>query len=181
MTIEAAVLTGGMSRRMGVDKATLLVDGVPQAERIVSSLTAFGIPVTTLGRVPTPGASFLADSEEGGGPVAALGRFRPSSDLVFVASCDLPLFDAALVPLLASFIGDLEAAVPMVDGWRQPLCGLYQASVFGSMRDSSCAMDWLDGLSCRVVGEEELLAAGIDPRSVNGANTREELDEALGT
>lgn len=184
MTIEGVLLTGGESRRMGKDKALLPIDGVPQAERIVQGLASIGIQTTTLGREPTPGARFLPDSEEFAGPIAALARFRPTAELVFVASCDLPRFDPALVPFLASRIGDRDAAAPIAEEWRQPLCALYRASAMEVLKDldqtgGRCAMKWLDRLSIREVGPEEFVEAGLDPLIALGANTPEELERAL--
>lgn len=169
---------------MGSDKARLPIDGVPQAERIVRQLSAAGLSVTTLGREPVTGADFLPDEEEHAGPIAALARFRPSQPLVFVASCDLPRFDAGLVGVLAERLGEHDAAVPVAEGWRQPLCALYRATAFDGLPklvagDARCAMKWLDRLSVREVQPEELSAAGIDPAVALGANTPEELERAL--
>jgi molybdopterin-guanine dinucleotide biosynthesis protein A len=179
--IEAAILTGGKSRRMGVDKAKLLVDGEPQAERIVRLLTQLGVPVTTLGREPTAGAGFLPDPEEFAGPISALRRFRPAAEMVFVASCDLPRFDNRLVDLLASKIGDKQAAVPLIDGWKQPLCALYQASAFAALQelDGQCAMSWLDRLQVVLVTEQDFAEAGLSSNVTRGANTPEELEQVL--
>ncbi len=166
---------------MGRDKATLPIDGVPQAERIVQQLAAANIRVTTLGRQPTPGAAFLADEEVQEGPLAALARFQPKAPWVFVASCDLPLFDAGLVGLLAQTIGVRQAAVPVVGGWRQPLCALYDASAWQTLSHigGSCAMKWLDTLDARLVTEAEMRQHGLNPAIATGANTPEELGQAL--
>jgi molybdopterin-guanine dinucleotide biosynthesis protein A len=179
MGMEAVILTGGGSRRMGRDKATLPIDGKAQAQRIVDALRSEGIAVTTLGREPTPGATFIADQEEFAGPIAALSRFEPREDTVFVASCDLPRFDPRLVRLLADcFEGD--ACVPMSDGFRQPLCALYGKSAFAELalmaeEGLRCPTKWLDRLKLRLVPEEELIRLGGDPNWTRGANTPEEL------
>ena len=179
--IEAVVLTGGKSRRMGVDKARLFVDGEPQAERMVRLLSERGLPVTTLGREPTAGAAFIPDPEEFPGPITALKRFQPKKPWVFVSSCDLPRFDAALIDLLKERIGSQAAAVPVVDGWRQPLCALYRADAFATLRglEGQCAMSWIDALDVVYVSEEELLRAGLSPNVTRGANTPEELEQVL--
>ncbi|MEZ0325696.1 MAG: molybdenum cofactor guanylyltransferase [Fimbriimonas sp.] len=179
MGIEAVILTGGGSRRMGRDKATLPIDGKAQAQRIVDSLRAEGIAVTTLGREPTPGAAFIADQEEFAGPIAALSCFEPREDKVFVGSCDLPRFDPRLVRLLAEcFEGD--ACVPVSDGFRQPLCALYASLAFGELQAMTeeglrCPTKWLDRLKVRLVLEEELIRLGGNPDWTRGANTPEEL------
>lgn len=115
---------------MGEDKTGILIDGVPQAQRIADALGAVGLPVTVLGREPIPGHAFLRDANEFAGPLSALAQFAPSADAVFVCSCDLPLFDARIASTLAERLGDRDASVPQVNGFRQPLCALYRAKAF---------------------------------------------------
>jgi len=182
MTLEAVVLTGGRSRRMGQDKASLSIEGVPQARRIVNQLASHGLAVTILGREPIEGAAFLKDKEEFGGPIAALAAFTPTTDAVFVTSCDLPNFDVALIDLLSQKIGTAEACAPVTDGFRQPLCALYKREAFDKLAslEDQCAMSWLNALDTQLVSEDELRSAGIDPASTRGANTPEEFAEAVG-
>lgn len=178
--VEAVLLTGGRSVRMGRDKAAIPLGDETQAERIVRLLTEAGIGTTVLGKEPVRGASFLGDDETVRGPLEALRRFRPSEPSVFVLSCDLPLFDARLVTVLQDRLGDADAAIPFVDGFRQPLVGLYQSVVFDAIPDATCPMDWLDRLSVRYIDESELEAAGVHPDSTRGANTPEELTRLVG-
>jgi molybdopterin-guanine dinucleotide biosynthesis protein A len=169
---------------MGRDKATLPIDGVPQATRIVRALRAHGLAVTVLGREAVEGAAFLPDAEDLAGPAAALARFTPTADAVFVASCDLPLFDPRLVDLLADRLGEAQAVAPVVETWRQPLCALYRAEAFATLQavvaeGFRCPMRWLDRLEPVLLDEAVLQEAGIDPRATLGANTPEELADAL--
>lgn len=168
--MEAVILTGGASRRMGSDKATLLVKGQPMAVRIAHELLGAGLPVTVLGREPLPGCAFIEDAEEYQGPLSALRRFVPSEDVVFVASCDMPLFRAEVVTQLQSALGKREAALPILDDRRQPLCGLYRASAFDKMLDLSSQrmIDWIALLNVADVT--------IRPENlVRSCNTPEEL------
>jgi molybdopterin-guanine dinucleotide biosynthesis protein A len=166
---------------MGRDKAELPVEGVPQAQRIAHILTAEGIKVTVLGRRPVPGADFLPDAEEFAGPLRALAHFRPTSPYVFVASCDLPRFDPRLVQVLREKIGSADAAVPVVDGFRQPLCALYRGAAFDRLEriEDACAMAWLEAIQTRLVDEDELALAGLGPSVARGANTPEEFERAI--
>lgn len=178
------MLTGGASTRMGCDKARLTVQGQPLAERIAGQLGRLGIPVTVLGNAPIEGHQFLADVASYEGPPAALARFVPSADAVFVSACDLVRFDERVVDLLAGLLGSEDAAIPEVGGRMQPLCALYRASAWQELSAALEAgnrsmMAWVDRLDVRMVSESELANAGLDPRCPLGVNTQEELELAL--
>ena len=171
--IEAVLLTGGASRRMGRDKATLPIDGEAQAARIVRLLSEAGIATTVLGKAPAPGAEFLVDDETVHGPIDALRRFRPKSEFAFVLSCDLPRFDARLVSVLRDAIRTADAAAPFVDGFRQPMVALYRRAAFDRIpEDAICPMGWLNALDAVLVDEAAL---GDLADATRGANTPEEL------
>ena len=171
--IEAVLLTGGASRRMGRDKATLPVDGEAQAARIVRLLAEAGIATTVLGKAAVPGAAFLPDDETVRSPIDALRRFRPESDLVLVLSCDLPRFDARLADRLNQAIGAADAVAPFVDGFRQPMVALYRRGAFDRIPDdASCPMGWLNVLDPTLVDEAAL---GDLADATRGANTPEEM------
>jgi molybdenum cofactor guanylyltransferase len=172
--IEAVLLTGGASRRMGSDKSKLSIGGEPLAVRICRLLSEAGLPVTVSGRERIDGYAFLADAEEFAGPLGALARFKPSRDLVFVVSCDLPGFDAQIVSELAQSINGYEAAIPIVDGKLQPLCALYTDSAFDAARALAAGgekrvMQWVEGLN--IVAVETLR-----PESLSNVNTPEQLE-----
>lgn len=166
---------------MGQDKAKLPINGIPQAERIVRQLLDARIAVTVLGQEPIQGAGFLKDLSEFGGPIAAMRAYQPQADLIFVASCDLPQFNVKIVDFLKQRIGVADACAPEVDGFRQPLCALYTAEAFRHLEtlEDPCAMGWLRSLISVTVSEEELQTAGLKPAAARGANTPEELAQAL--
>lgn len=184
MTVEAVLLSGGLSKRMGADKAALLVSGGPMGVRIARRLSEAGYEVTVLGSLS--GASFreVADRFPGSGPLAALSSFQPQAEFVFVSSCDIPLFDAAVVKLLLNAIGDADAAIPVVQGRLQYLCGLYRSSSFRVLPELVASGErrlgaWVNGLRTRLLSEDEISSQGLDPRCVMGANTPEELAALL--
>ena len=180
MNIEAVILTGGASRRMGSSKARLLVHGKPMAERIAAGLHEHVSKVTVLGREPIDGCDFLADQEDYAGPLVALSRFVPRADIVFVVSCDLPRFDGKLVDVLVSLLDGAQAVVPELDGHRQPLCAIYDARAWDTLHEvigegQKGLMSWLDRIECHVVHSNKLARLGIDERSLEGANTPDEF------
>jgi len=182
--VEAIVLTGGASRRMGQDKARLSVNGEVLSERIARDLLDTCSRVTVLGKEPIAGLQFLPDVEEYAGPLVALSRFEPVSEAVFVTSCDLPRFDARLVDLFLELLQDNDAVLPLNEEQVQPLCALYRADAWGRLHEAVVSgkksmMAWLDGLKYRTVPQGEIASAGIDRRAIGGANTPEEWERLL--
>jgi molybdopterin-guanine dinucleotide biosynthesis protein A len=180
MEIEAIVLTGGTSTRMGQDKASMRVDDESLAQRTANRLIATGCAVTICGSEPIRGRAFLADAIPHAGPLVALANFKPRRQFVFVAACDMPRFDSALASVLSSLIGSNQAAVPKIEGRLQPLAALYSAAAFPIAKElvdqgKRSMMAWLDALKVRTVEETELRSHGINPTSVSSANTPEEL------
>lgn len=179
--IEAVVLTGGASRRMGRDKAALAIKGTPQAVAILERLSEAGYPCTVLGRTPVQGYAFLPDQEEFRGPLSALKGLSPSADYVFVCACDVPLFDYRVVGLLKDRIESKDACLMVVGGERQPLMALYARSTFEKMKlfQGDSLNRFLDGTELALVGDEELTQFGVHRLAVKSANTAEELGAIL--
>ncbi|MBS1705165.1 MAG: NTP transferase domain-containing protein [Armatimonadetes bacterium] len=174
---EAVLLTGGASRRMGTDKASLDAGNGPLGPVLARGLSEANWPVTVLGRDPISGFDFLQDEGDFQGPIVALKKFQPARDLVFVLSCDVPLFDPKTPDKFLSILGEGEAVIPSISGKLQPLCALYRSSAWSHLRNSglSRVMEWIDCLQARIATETTLVERGIDPRSVMGVNTREDL------
>lgn len=170
--IEAVLLTGGSSRRMGEDKASLLVGGIPVPRRIAEILAEACQKVTVLGPGPILGFTNLEDREPGQGPLAALGQIEPVAPFVFVCSCDIPQFDARLMIQARRAIGEGHAAIPVAEGRRQPLCALYSADTFPFLRAAldegkRSVMAWVDTLTVIEFTPENAMWC-------RGANTPEE-------
>jgi molybdopterin-guanine dinucleotide biosynthesis protein A len=127
--VAGLLLTGGASRRLGVDKATLRLDGETLADRAARVLTRVCRPVLEVG----PGVTGLARVDEGtrrGGPLVALAaggealRARGHTGPAIMLAVDLPRVGEALLELLRDWPGALTV-VPEVDGRAQTMCARY--------------------------------------------------------
>lgn len=128
---EAVLLTGGSGDRMGIPNAQLMVKGVPLGARMAAELNRTGWLVTVLGQEPIAGYPFLADAKQFAGPLAALRKYQPGCDLVFVAGCDMPLFRQDVVKALVERLEpDADAILPVLDGKPQPLSAIYRKRCF---------------------------------------------------
>jgi molybdopterin-guanine dinucleotide biosynthesis protein A len=129
-TFTGAVLCGGASRRMGRDKATLVVDGEAMARRVSDALRAAGATgVVAIGGDPDElaalGLQVVPDDEPGAGPLAAtITALRSArAEVVVVLACDLLTPSARAVTTLVERLAEAgpstDAAIPVVDGVHQ--------------------------------------------------------------
>jgi molybdopterin-guanine dinucleotide biosynthesis protein A len=126
--IEAFILAGGASRRMGTDKSQLHIEQKTFTERIAETLLKTTDLVTIVGRndAHLPGVPDIYPQWGAlGGLHAALTACR--REWVAVVACDLPFVTAELFQHLAGLRMDHEAVVPLQpDGRPQPLAALYR-------------------------------------------------------
>jgi molybdenum cofactor guanylyltransferase len=123
------LLTGGRSRRLGVDKATLVVEGETLAVRSGRRLAAVCAPVIEVGDGRS-GLPSVREDPPGAGPLAAVAsagaalRERGHDGAALLLAVDLPVVDEPLLRWLRDRAGE-PTAVPRVDGRLQLVCARY--------------------------------------------------------
>ena len=125
------VLVGGLSSRMGRDKALIEIDGTTLLERAIELLRPHAREILVIGdpaKYSPPHATVIPDDEPGKGPlgglVTAMGRARYVRLLVL--ACDLPnIGDRLLVKLKGELDRGYDAVVPKHDELIEPLAGAY--------------------------------------------------------
>lgn len=136
MTVLGAVLTGGASRRMGRDKATLPVDGVAMVDRVAAALSVACDDVVAIGPAALAGAQdAVADLYPGEGPVGGVITALREADRrgcshAVVAACDLAFLDAPTVRQLVDAAREhVGGAITVARTDRiEPLCAVWPVS-----------------------------------------------------
>jgi len=130
-SISAFILAGGESRRMGTDKAQLILNGESFVERIAAALRQISSDITVVGSRATNPTSLprVQDVYPNwgalGGVHTALASCKAAWGLV--VACDFPFATAELFQRLTTLRDDFEAVAPIqCDGIPQPLCSLYR-------------------------------------------------------
>ncbi|MDG2111212.1 MAG: molybdenum cofactor guanylyltransferase, partial [Actinomycetota bacterium] len=126
--LTGAVLCGGLSTRMGADKAALELLGKPMARWVAEALRAGGVDeVIALGGTDSAGLEVLADLEPGLGPLAVLiGAIERRGD-VLVCPCDVPGIEASAVAALIDRAEASDRPVVLAHSSRlEPLIGIYR-------------------------------------------------------
>jgi molybdopterin-guanine dinucleotide biosynthesis protein A len=140
MDASAIILAGGRSTRLGRDKASELLLGVPLLQRAVSRVegpVAEVVVVRAAGQtLPEVEASVplrvVEDAYAGAGPLGGIytGLGAVQSTHALTVACDMPLLQPALLSeLLGLATGEYDAVVPTNDMYLpEPLCAVYTAT-----------------------------------------------------
>lgn len=183
----ALILAGGDSRRMGQDKAALVLDGKTLLESVTATMQAVFSTVIVSVRQLRAGVEVpqVFDEQPASGPLAGLiaGLAQADTPWVFAVACDMPFVTQAVVRYLASCRAGFEAVVPMVDGYPQPLAAFYAQSALQTMRANMAAGDRslrgvLEKLEVRYVSEAELRECDPQLRSFFDLDTPQDFAAA---
>ncbi|MGH2500537.1 MAG: molybdenum cofactor guanylyltransferase [Candidatus Limnocylindria bacterium] len=190
MSVSAAVMAGGKSRRMGRDKAWIELEGAPIVRRVADVLASLADEVIVVANDPayrSLGLRVVGDRFADGGALGgiATGVGAAAHEVVLVAACDMPFLSAAVWRALLDRLGDADAAVPKVAGEYETLHAVYRKSCLAPMEASLAAgrlrvVSFFADVRVREVGEDELRAVDPALRSFTNVNTPAELAAALG-
>lgn len=186
MPVAGCLLTGGSSRRLGVPKATLELDGERLVDRAARVLASVCDPVVEVG----PGYSAISSVREqppGDGPLAAFvagsSWFRADGyhGPIVLLAVDLPFLDARLLEWLAAH-PTAESVVPRVRGTAQSLCARYAPSAIETAitlleRGERSMRALLDAVSVAYADEDEWSTVS-DERVFLDVDTAEDVARA---
>lgn len=133
LDVEGFILVGGASRRMGTDKAALVIDGRTCLERVVTTVSTVAAAVRLVGARRSYDGVLLENVPDVHESWGALGGIHAAlaattKDWALIVACDLPFVTTELFERLKSFAGEgFDAIVPIQSDARpQPLCALYR-------------------------------------------------------
>ena len=128
---SAAVLVGGQSRRMGLNKAFLKIGPDRLIKNITAKLKTLFPEVLLAGNDPEPygslGLPVVSDVYRGCGPLAGIhaALTAAANPYVFITACDMPFVDLDLVAFLVKNAPGYDVAVPRLGAYLEPLCTVY--------------------------------------------------------
>jgi molybdopterin-guanine dinucleotide biosynthesis protein A len=185
----AVIMAGGESRRMGQDKANLLLGDRTLLESVATTLQPmFGdVIISVRQRRPEIDLPQICDDPTHSGPLAGLAATLEyaTTPWIFAVACDMPFITPAVIEYLAFQRADCQAVVPMVGGYPQPLAAFYaksclvevRACLRGNGKHSFRAL--LDKIQVCYVSEEQMQA--VDPllRSFFDLDTPQDVARAI--
>lgn len=182
------VLTGGLSQRMGMDKAALPYAGRPQLVRAFTLLSArvasCFVSLRPVQRHDPLRRQYpvIVDTLENCGPTAGLVAAHTAYPDVawLVLACDMPLMDGASLDALIAARDPRYHAVAFrsaYDGLPEPLCTVWEPAALALL----CQQVTAGALSPRKVlaGETTRVLSACNPAVLNNVNTGEERERAV--
>ena len=132
--VTVQIMLGGLSTRMGTDKALVTLGGKTLLERALARWQGYGsgvqLSVGSAERksLAPAGMSAVTDIYPERGPLGGLhaGLHACPTELLLVTAVDSPYLTQAHADRLLEAIGTADACIYTVDGRPQPLFGLYR-------------------------------------------------------
>lgn len=183
------VLAGGASRRMGQDKAALVLEGETMLARVVARLATATREVLVVGPAArarlVPGVRVVPDARRGLGPLGGIysALLAAGTSRAFVVACDMPFVRPALVRYLLDLAQDFDVVVPRTSRGTEQLHAVYGRACLPAVcalldaRELAVA-NLYQAVRTRVVAPDEW--APYDPEGIStfNANTLAEWEAA---
>lgn len=199
-SLSAAILAGGLSRRMGADKALLRLvpDGPTLIERVVSAVRAVAdelLIVANDDRLAHLGLPIVPDAYPGAGSLGGIysAVAAAAHDHCLVVACDMPFLSPPLLRAMAAEPRDYDVLAPYLvvgenrqgggKGVYETLHAIYGRAALPAMREQLEAENYrivgfFPQVSVQPLPETYLRRHDPDLRSIFNANTPERLAEA---
>ena len=194
--LSGVLVAGGKSRRMGQDKRFLKVEGRTLFDRTFAVLDSLFSEVLIVVSEPLPapvasghcGVRVVMDLLPGCATLGGLysGLSSSTHDRIFAVGCDMPFLSMAVIERLAELGREADIVMPRLSTGLQPMHAIYSKACLAPLKRMAAAgalrvQDLCDeeGLSVRVVEEDELRGVDPDLLSFFNINTPADLELAL--
>jgi molybdopterin-guanine dinucleotide biosynthesis protein A len=205
--VTGFVLAGGRSRRMGMPKEKLVLEGETMLDRQIRLLRSVSRSAAVIGARASGGDSgnarlvgmsadapvtgdlpVISDVLPGRGPLGGIysGLTWTRTEFNLFLACDLPFVNARLLRYIVqrALAGGADVTIPACrEGEYQPLCAVYRRRARRAIRANLArgqnkVTGFFPRVRCRVIPWSEVARAGFPPRVFDNMNTPEEYDAA---
>lgn len=193
-TVTAVILAGGMSRRLGRNKALEPFGDEPLIRRVIGRAHRFADAVLVVANNDARVAELDLPDDVGAavdlfpdmGPLGgiATGLSAARTEWATFCACDMPFVSPALFRSLLSLREGYDAVVPVIGGRPEPMHAAYSRACLDAVRGKIEARQlkasaFFDDVRVRLVSEEDVRAVDAELTSFFNVNTQADLDKAL--
>jgi len=172
--ISAIILAGGRSKRMGKDKAFLTLGEKTFIRIIGERLSRYCTQIVVSGNKDkelyqsqleglTADILFVKDRHPYAGPLNGIASCMEfvNNEFVFIATCDTPLLEPALIPFFLKEIEECEGVIPVALQKQQFLNTLYRKKAIEKseklyLSGVRSLREWINELEIKQLPEEKL-------------------------
>lgn len=139
--IEAFVLAGGKSSRMGTDKGLVQLGGKPMISYVLEALGETKLPVKIIANNPGYegfGYPVCRDIVKEKGPMGGLltALCNTEAEVVLLISCDMPFVNPEAIKLLLRAVDEEQITAALVKDRINPLFAIYPVHLEKSVNDA---------------------------------------------
>ena len=192
--LSGIVLAGGLSRRLGRDKAVEPFGDEPLIARVIGRLSTLTNETVVVvnneargAELPLPDEARVAvdiypDSGSLGGIFS--GLTVANTDWGFVVACDMPFLNTDLIAHMLTLREDYDAVVPLLDGYPEPTHAAYSIACLPHIESRLRAgqlkiAGFFDDVRVRYVSESEIDSFDAERLSFFNVNRPDDLERAL--
>ncbi len=185
--INAYILAGGKSARMGEDKGMLKLGQKRMINHVLDQVKRCADEVVIVANKSDYaqfGFRCIPDIYKGLGPIGGIYSALKDSGTHynFVVGCDMPFLGYEIVNYLIDRAVNADVTIPTIGGKMQPLCGIYTQACVGLIEEKIKA-NQLKMMSFISASDHQLIAmesSGMDfVHQFENINTPEAYDQAL--
>ena len=192
--VTAVILAGGMSRRLGRNKALEPFLGETLIRRVIRRMRLVADEAIVVANDEWRVAELdlpddvraVVDRYPGKGSLGGIltGLESARTEWAAFCACDMPFVNADLYRWLLSMREKHDAVVPEVDGRPEPIHAVYSRACVGPIRYRVAADDlkiasFFEDVRVLLAAEGQVRAIDPDLMSFFNVNTQEDLDTAL--
>lgn len=190
LTLSAVLLAGGESRRMGMDKATVVFRGKPLWQVQLQTLEKLEAKEIFVSAKTDPawrpaGVRFIADIPPSRGPLSGLAASmnRMSTSHLLALAIDMPFMTENYLRSLCAAIGTGRGVVPRIDNYAEPLAAIYPRQAEIDIRNALGGTDLsLRNIVRQLVKSGRMLEISVteqERRFFRNVNTASDVDAII--
>ena len=180
------VLAGGLSTRMGRDKATLPWRESDLLNTVLAQLVKVCSELIIVSNVPRklylPNIKVIPDMYKQCGPLGGMQAGISASKYCynFITACDMPYLSAEAITYMRKAAAGYDAAIPFIDGFFNPLHGVYHRNCLPHIESmlqqgKYRILDFYGQVKLRKISKLELIQVDKDLRTLTNINTPDDL------
>jgi len=184
-----AILAGGQSRRMGIDKSFAILHKKPVFEHVLARVEPLDFPIILITNKPDQYRQYalpmFSDVLPGKGALGGLYTAIQSSQTEYTlcVACDMPFLNTALLSSMIDVCAGWDIVIPRIGGLPEAMHAIYRKTCLEPIQSqidqgNLKASGFFEQMVVKYMEEAEIRRLDPDLRSFINLNTPDDLASA---